>query len=138
MNSLFKDISKLPVVLCHRDFWIENIIYTDGKIRLIDWDTAGWGFLGEDIASLISDDIDYDNFEEYCEKLIPAYYNGIAEFTDISTIRNKFIRELILIKFGYRLIQGYMYADDDEEREEAVVALQKIYEMEDDYAGHHR
>ena len=129
MDTLFNEISKLPVVLCHRDFWIENIIYVDGKIRLIDWDTAGWGFLGEDLASLISDDIDYENFEEYCQKLIPAYYNGISEYMDISNISHKFIREMILIKFGYRLVQGFMFADDDEEREEAVNALQKIFAM---------
>jgi len=129
MDTLFNEISKLPTILCHRDFWIENIIYADGKIRLIDWDTAGWGYMGEDLASLISDDIDYDNFGEYCQKLIPAYYKGISEYMDISNISHKFIREMILIKFGYRLVQGFMFADDDEERKEAVNALQKIFEM---------
>jgi hypothetical protein len=48
---------------------------------------------------------------------------------DISAVGNKFIREMILIKFGYRLVQGYMFADDDNERKEAVNALQKIFDM---------
>jgi len=64
MDAIFNKIASLPVVLCHRDFWVENIIYSNGKIRLIDWDTSGWGYLGEDIASLIADDYDFDKFEE--------------------------------------------------------------------------
>ncbi|MCL2592814.1 MAG: aminoglycoside phosphotransferase family protein [Defluviitaleaceae bacterium] len=130
MDCLFNEIAKLPVVLCHRDFWVENIIYNDNKISLIDWDTAGFGYLGEDLASLIADDYDFDSFEECCQKLIPAYYNGIAEFMDISNIDKKFIKEMILIKFGYRAVQNFMFSDDDEEREEALTALQKIFEME--------
>jgi thiamine kinase-like enzyme len=126
LDALFNGISKLPVVLCHRDFWIENIIWSDGSIRLIDWDTAGWGYLGEDLASLIADDIDFGNFEEYCRKLIPAYYKGISEHMDISNTGDRFIREMILLKFGYRFVQSYMYAEDAAEREEAVTALQKI------------
>ena len=129
MDKLFKEIACLPIVLCHRDFWIENIIYDAGKIRLIDWDTAGWGYLGEDLASLISDDVDYDYFEELCERLIPAYYKGIAEYMDISAVGNKFIREMILLKFGYRKVQGCLFAETAEDRDEIVRELQKIYDM---------
>jgi len=46
-------IERLPVVLCHRDFWVANIFYKDQKILLLDWDTTGWGYMGEDIASWI-------------------------------------------------------------------------------------
>jgi len=128
MDNLFKEIAGLPVVLCHRDFWIENIIYDNGKIRLIDWDTAGWGYLGEDIASLISDDVDYDYFEELCQRLVPAYYKGIAEYMDISDVSNKFIREMILLKFGYRKVESYLFAETDEEKNDMVRELQKIYD----------
>jgi len=127
MDTLFDRISKLPVVLCHRDFWLENIIFSDGKIRLIDWDTSGWGYLGEDLASLIADDIDFKNFEEYCQRLIPAYYRGISEYMDISGIKDRFIREMILIKFGYRMVQAFMFAENASESEEAVQALQKVF-----------
>ncbi|WP_331456860.1 phosphotransferase [Bacillus sp. CHD6a] len=29
-------------MLCHRDFWIANLIYADGNVTLIDWDTCAW------------------------------------------------------------------------------------------------
>jgi len=127
-DNLFQEISRLPIVLCRRDFWIENIIYTNGKIRLIDWDTTGLGYLGEDIASLISDGVDYNYFEELCRRLIPAYYKGISEHIDISGISKNFVCEIILIKFGYRMLQGYVFAESDEDRDGVINNIQKIYD----------
>jgi len=130
MEAVFNKISKLPIVLCHRDYWVENIFFADGKIFAIDWDTAGWGYLGEDLASLIADDNDFGNFEEYCQKLIPAYNNGISQHIDIANICDNYVREIILIKFGYRIMRGFMFADDNAKREEALDALQKIFEFD--------
>jgi hypothetical protein len=43
-EEIFNRIERLPVVLCHRDFWVTNIFYSDSKIipimfgyRLIEW-----------------------------------------------------------------------------------------------------
>jgi len=130
MDTLFDEMDKLPIVLCHRDYWNENIIYANGKFRLIDWDTTGWGYLGEDLATLISDDVDYDKFEEFCRRLIPAYYKGISEFMDISSLHKNFIREMILIIFGYRMVEEHMFADNDEDRAEQVQKLEKIFYLQ--------
>ncbi|MCL2570888.1 MAG: aminoglycoside phosphotransferase family protein [Defluviitaleaceae bacterium] len=129
LDALFVEISKLPIVLCHRDFFNENIIYIGGIFRLIDWDTSGWGYLGEDVACLISDDIDFDKFEEYCQRLIPAYYKGISKYMDTSQIQKNFIKEMILLKFGYRKVADYMFADNDKERDVPVRELEKLYSM---------
>lgn len=51
-DEIFASIEKLRLVLCHRDFWVTNLIYAEGNIALIDWDTSGWSYLGEDLASL--------------------------------------------------------------------------------------
>lgn len=128
-EEIFNNIKRLPIVLCHRDFWIENIFVHGGKIRLIDWDTSGWGYVGEDIASLIIDGTDAERIDEYYRKLIPAYCKGLSKHMDISQVEDFHIRAMILIKFGYRILQEYMFSQSPDVKEEQVSLLQKIYEM---------
>ena len=128
-DELFNKFKNLPIVLCHRDFWNENIFYTDGEVRLIDWDTAGWGFLGEDIASLIVDDMDVDRFEENYDRLVPAYLNGFKEYMDIPDVDEMCIFDMILIKFGYRMMQEQMFSEVSNMDNWGMNALQKVYEI---------
>ncbi|MWV42547.1 phosphotransferase [Paenibacillus sp. HJL G12] len=128
-DEILARIEKLPLVLCHRDFWVTNLIYAEGKIVLIDWDTSGWGYLGEDLASLIADEADIDHMVEYYQRCVPAYYKGFSEYADVSPIADHYVYELILLVFGYRLIEGYLHTEDDDEKTKLVHTLQKIYEM---------
>ncbi|MFC7677441.1 aminoglycoside phosphotransferase family protein [Paenibacillus sp. GCM10028914] len=128
-DEIFRRIEKLPIVLCHRDFWVENIFYSDSEIVFIDWDTAGWGYMGEDIASLITDEPDVCHMVEYYEKCIPAYYKGFSEYADVSQISDHCIYELILIMFGYRLVEWYKFAESPEDKSLHLNTLQKIHEM---------
>jgi len=128
-DEIFDKLRTLPVVLCHRDFWNENIFFSDGLIRLIDWDTTGWGFLGEDVASLIVDGMDVERFEENYNRLVPAYLKGLSEYMDVPAAKEMRILEMILIKFGYRMMQEYMFSESNDEKSWGVNALQKIYGM---------
>lgn len=127
-EELFNQIEKLPVVLCHRDFWVANIFYSDSKIVLIDWDTAGWGYMGEDIASLIADEADICHMIEYYQKCIPAYERGFSEYVDVSSVKDIYVYERILLMFGYRLVEWYKL----EKSPDALATLEKIYEMKND------
>jgi len=115
-------------VLCHRNFWVTNLIYADGNFALIDWDTSGWGYLGEDLASLIADEPDIDNMVKHYQKCISAYYKGFSEYAQISQISDHCVYEIILLVFGYRLVEGYLYTETKEKMKH-IHTLQKIYEM---------
>ena len=128
-SSLWQRIEELPIVLCHRDFWVTNIFYSKGGIVLIDWDTAGWGYLGEDIASLIADEADVEHMVEYYHRCSEAYYKGFAEYVDVSGIKNNYIREMILFLFGYRLVEWYKFAQTPDGKALHLNTLQKIYEL---------
>ncbi|MFC9541553.1 aminoglycoside phosphotransferase family protein [Lysinibacillus sp. NPDC056959] len=128
-DEIFSRIEKLPIVLCHRDFWVANIFYSDNEIVLIDWDTAGWGYMGEDIASLITDEADVCHMIEYYQNCIPAYYRGFSEYADMSNVSEHCIYELILVMFGYRLVERYKFATSPEDKSMHLSTLQKIYEM---------
>ena len=127
--DVWSRIEKLPVILCHRDFWVTNIFHTDDRIVLIDWDTAGFGYLGEDIASLIADEADVGNMVTYCQRCIAAYYRGFTEYVDLSHITDNCIYELILVMFGYRLVEWYKFAESPESRAQHLDTLQKVYEI---------
>lgn len=136
-DAIFENIRKLPVVLCHRDFWIANIIYNKGSIALIDWDTAGWGYLGEDIIQLITDETNPALWEEYKHRLIPAYLKGFAEAArhceaepNQSTHWHDLICQIPLVHLGYlnvfyflqnELATGGHYP--------GIESLQKLYEV---------
>lgn len=128
-DKIWASIESLPLVLCHRDFWITNIFDTQDGIRLIDWDTTGWGHLGEDIASLIIDESKLEYMLECYKKCIPAYYKGFSEFHDLSYISNPCIYELILVAFGYRMVESFKFSEDEEDRKLAQDTLEQIYEM---------
>ena len=124
-------IEKLPIVFCHRDFWVTNIFFTDKGIRLIDWDTTGWGYLGEDMVSLVADEADVDNMIEIYQKSISAYLKGFSEYVDISHIPNNYIYERMIMHFGYRLVEWFLNAESLGEKEYHKQTLQKIYEIGD-------
>jgi hypothetical protein len=132
-DKIFENFKCLPVVLCQRDYWIQNIFYNNGNIIAIDWDTAGWGYLGEDIAQLVSDDIDFKYFNEYLDRLVPAYYEGFTEFAKVTgdDIKNSkaSICDFILIMRGYWKAQKYMFTESTEEKEHAEIELQNFFEL---------
>jgi Putative homoserine kinase type II (protein kinase fold) len=128
-DEIFACIEKLPIVFCHRDFWVTNIFYSDGKFTLIDWDTAGWGYFGEDIASLIADEADVENMVSNFRRCVAAYYEGFSEFATALRPEHNCVFELILIKFGYRIVEWHKFAESTEQKCAAIQTLQKIYEI---------
>ena len=130
-EAIFEALQRLPTVLCHRDYWIENIFIADNNVVAIDWDGAGWGFLGEDIASLIVDDTDAAHLGAYYRKLIPAYHKGLSEYMDISGIGDFHVRDMMLVKFGYRILQHYMFTQSAEIKQQQIEILQAIHELAD-------
>lgn len=126
---IWSKIQNLPQVLCHRDFWTTNIFYDKGQIRVIDWDTTGVGFFGEDMASLIADETPLELMVECYQKCIPAYYNGFTKYVDLSEDIDDCVYELILLMFGYRLIEGYKFSENEVNQKLCQDTLEEIYKM---------
>lgn len=122
-------IEKLPIVFSQRDYWFTNIFLKDDKITCIDWDTTGWGHLGEDIASLISDEIMPDMVPKLYEACVPAYYKGFKEFVPEFDTDSDLIYELILVSFGLRIMADHMYSKTDEDKKLNADILDSIYNL---------
>lgn len=135
-DELWQAIDQMPIVFSHRDYWVTNIFYVDGNIRLIDWDTTGWGYIGEDIASLVADETDPELMMDYYKRCVPAYIEGFSEYVDISELINGskrndlYIVEQIILFFGYRMLEDYKYAESEEEKAFIIKVLQKMKELD--------
>ena len=128
--EVFDKLKQLPVVFHHGDFHAGNMFLKNDEVVLIDWgDGAGWGYLGEDIVNLICDNPNIELWDEYYRKLIPAYLKGISEYMDISKIESFYFKEMIIISHGYDIVRKHMLAQNRDEKEKQITALQKIYEM---------
>jgi len=126
-DEIFSRISKLPVVLYHGDYWHENIISSGDKLYIIDWDSAGLGFVGEDIAQLITDETDPALWPEYKAKLIPAYFRGLSENMDVSGLDGTIISDMILTP-SYLSVFYYLQTESASEKAYHLKCLQQIYE----------
>ncbi len=128
-DIVFASLQSLPVVLCHRDFWTENLFWENGRIRLIDWDTTGWGRAGEDVASLVFDDTDPATVAEYLPRLLSAYNDGLSAF-DISPLPGiRQVLSMAMLKFGYRNAQRFFFAEDAADRNSALAWLEAVHSL---------
>ena len=126
-DAIFQSMEHLPPVLCHRDYWTENIFVSDGRVIAIDWDCAGFGIPGEDIASLIADETPAGQIGAYYRRLLPAYVQGLRTGLTLPPMEALPIREMILFKFGYRFLQQLMFSPTQQMKDEALQALDDIH-----------
>ncbi|MCL2386273.1 MAG: phosphotransferase [Defluviitaleaceae bacterium] len=131
-DKTWAEIEKLPVVLRHGDLFPPNIFYAPNKIILIDWDSAGRCYLGEDIVNLIGEG-DPTRMAEHYQKCVPAYLKGFTQISN-TQIKNPYIHERIIMHFSYMLTNDQTYRNTPktpEERTQDLEALQKIYEIKE-------
>ncbi|MBW4258550.1 aminoglycoside phosphotransferase family protein [Methanobacterium sp. YSL] len=127
-DELWHELSDYPLILTHRDFWIENIIKTPDGLTILDWDCVGLGVLGEDLASLIGDDTTIIQMTEGFKNWIASYNQGLSDAHVPFEITHKTIVQMILMKYGYRWIQSYLFSEDSTERYEIQSRFQLLYD----------
>lgn len=99
------------------------------RFFLIDWDCVGIGCLGEDVASLIADDTSTNHLSEYFNRLFNSYKKGFSIYNDSSLLEPVDIVNMILIKYGYRLVDNYWFTDSNSEKEDIVNRLSIFYSL---------
>lgn len=68
-----------------------------------------------------------ERYEENYHRLVPAYLKGLSEYIDVPAIDEMHIWEMSLLKFGYRMVQQYMFSESIDDKAQIVNALQIIY-----------
>ncbi|SFL74810.1 Phosphotransferase enzyme family protein [Paenibacillus sp. 1_12] len=88
-DQLLDVFYSLPRTFCHRDFSAGNVFLTQDATGMdqtvvIDWDCAGIGIAGEDIADLVGEALIFYKFDpakavELQEKIVSHYILGLQE-----------------------------------------------------------
>lgn len=94
MELLFEEVSRaikpLNNYLMHRDYQSQNIFIKNGRIRIIDFQSARIGPLTYDLASLLRDA--YVNIDKNSELFLIEYYLKSLGERGIKIEKNEFIR----------------------------------------------
>jgi aminoglycoside/choline kinase family phosphotransferase len=80
-DSLAHSLEKESRFFMHRDFQSQNIIYKNGEVRIIDFQTAHRGLLAYDIAALLRDSY-LILPKEMREQLLRYYHSEVKDFVD--------------------------------------------------------
>jgi hypothetical protein len=140
-NKLLDACEKLPRVVSHRDYNYANLFFCAGpngleKTVAIDWDCAGIGIAGEDIADLVSEALVFagwppEKSSDLSEAVLDSYLTGLQDVEWRSDDR--------LIRFGYaaaiamhwsfRVVQRSHVATDTAAREHNIEVLRHLLKI---------
>ncbi len=89
---LSRRIAPFRPVLCHNDLLAANLIDVDGRLWLVDWEYAGIGHSGFDLANLsanarLTDDQDRDLLTAYHGDFQPGHLAELRIFKAMSLLR---------------------------------------------------
>ncbi len=91
LHELASALSEAPRIFMHRDFQSQNIYLKDGRVRVIDFQTATRGLMQYDLASLLKDAyVMLDSTER--EALLHYYIRVLRETWDMEIDDVTFIR----------------------------------------------
>jgi thiamine kinase-like enzyme len=80
-ESLLDTLDKLPLTLCQGDLYHDNFIFKPGlngtDIYVIDWDSAGYGRMGEDAVDVLMEAFVYSDRDV---SLIPSLLSVWRDF----------------------------------------------------------
>ena len=112
-DEFFHSFNVLPRTVCHGDVHHDNIIILDNDVYLIDWDSAGYGYMGEDAVDMLCEafvfsDRDITLMGDYRKRIIDAYCDGAEITLDDTMIKNIFI-----MSWGFRIAAKFFYYHDN-------------------------
>lgn len=130
--ALLERVYSLPLTLCHGDVHHDNLFLTeaDGEtvVMLIDWDTAGYGRMGEDAVDMLMEAFVYSDravteMPVYRARILQAYREGAAESGVMPTLDDDMVRAIFLLAWAYRVADLYLYYEKPEEKQRCVDIL---------------
>lgn len=134
-DKILNALNALPVTLCQGDVHHDNLILKkekgDTTVYLIDWDSAGYGIMGEDAVDVLMEafvysDRDVSLLPDFKKRIINGYINGAISggvnlYLDDSTVRNIFA-----LAWGFRIADLFLYYKEEHPKKRCIGILEAM------------
>ena len=137
-DEIFASFSKLPVTLCQGDFYHDNLIFRESSagtnIYVIDWDCAGYGYMGEDAVDLLLESFVYSDRDvallpEYKQRIISSYLRGVQSGGVEFSMNDDLVRDIFALAWGFRIVDHYLYYLQNKDEQARMRCLAIIQAM---------
>ena len=130
--DLLASFNALPETLCQGDVHHDNMILRQSEgetdVYLIDWDSAGYGRMGEDAIDMLMEAFVYSHRDpsllpRFQEKIIEGYCKGAKKGGVALTLGDALIRDIITLAWGFRMADRFLHCKEQPLRKRIVDIL---------------
>lgn len=120
--EILSALETLPVTVCHGDVHHDNIIIDGrGDTYLIDWDCAGYGYMGEDAVDMLCEAFVYSARDTalmpgYREEIISAYCRGARRAGMEYAMDAETVRSIFALSWGLRIAERFTLKKSEQPR----------------------
>ncbi|AKB51838.1 putative phosphotransferase related to Ser/Thr protein kinase [Methanosarcina barkeri str. Wiesmoor] len=134
-NNIFASFDTLPLTLCQGDFHHDNLIFRESAgetdIYLIDWDCAGYGYMGEDAVDVLMEAFVYSSRDisllpYFKQKIIDGYCEGVRSRGIDFAMCNTLVRDIFALAWGFRIANLYLFYKDELPKKRCIEILQAM------------
>ena len=72
------DDDRPPLGLVHGDFRLDNLLFGDGQVTVVDWQTVGWGPAMRDISYFLGNSLTTEDRRANEDELVRAYFDALV------------------------------------------------------------
>lgn len=134
-EGLLHSFEAPPLTLCQGDVHHDNLIFRETAngtdIYLIDWDCAGYGFMGEDAIDVLMEafvysDRDVSLLAGFKQLIVEGYCKGVRSQGLDFDLDDKLVRNIFALAWGFRIADLYLYYKDEYSKRRCVEILQTM------------
>ena len=134
-KPLLEQFKALPLTLCQGDVHHDNLIFSgsgeEAEIYLIDWDSAGYGFMGEDAVDVLMEAFVYSDRDVrllpgFRQKIIGGYCQGAGSRGVGFEMSGQLIKDIFALAWGFRLADLFLYHKDELPKKRCVEILETM------------
>ena len=113
----------------------DNLIFRESAgetdIYLIDWDCAGYGYMGEDAVDVLMEAFVYSSRDvallpDFKQKIIDGYCEGVRSRGIDFAMCNTLVRDIFALAWGFRIANLYLFYKDELPKKRCIEILQAM------------